>query len=241
VAPIGRMFEKAHRCRERAPLTLRSVRSLCALADDPHPRPLPARGRGARRCLAFELTQDPGSLLPCPRTRCYGPLDRRAPGPSPYEPPDGDRVRGQGWDRPAWTTARRPSAKRTCPNSSACTAALRPTRSRSAMTSRWFMVSNKPLSRHRANQRDTVVRGGRSRGRSRHATPPRSTEKIAFTISRNGHVLQLGELHADALDHTDKIAKHLRDGRWRRRTIIALTRASRGLDVTTRYALHLAL
>ena len=55
------------------------------------------------------------------------------------------------------------------------------------MTSRWFMVSNKPLSRHRANQRDTVVRGGRSRGRSRHATPPCSMEKIAFTISRNGH------------------------------------------------------
>ena len=53
--------------------------------------------------------------------------------------------------------------------------ASRPTRSRSAMTSRWFMVSNRPMSRHAANQRYTVVRGGNSCGSSRQGTPPRST------------------------------------------------------------------
>src|SRR5215204_4688701 len=41
--------------------------------------------------------------------------------------------------------------------------ASRPTRSRSAMTSRWFMLSNRPVSRHRANQQYTVVLGGHSR------------------------------------------------------------------------------
>ena len=53
--------------------------------------------------------------------------------------------------------------------------ASRPTRSRSAITSRWFMVSNKPVSRYRANQANTVLLGGKSIGNSRHATPSRST------------------------------------------------------------------
>ena len=49
------------------------------------------------------------------------------------------------------------------------------------------MLSNRPVSRHCENQRYTVVRGGRSLGSSRQATPPRSTSKIAFMISRSGH------------------------------------------------------
>jgi hypothetical protein len=45
--------------------------------------------------------------------------------------------------------------------------ASRPTRSRSAMTRGWLMVSNKPVSRHRLNRRKTVLLGGRSEGKSR--------------------------------------------------------------------------
>jgi hypothetical protein len=41
--------------------------------------------------------------------------------------------------------------------------ASRPTRTRSAMTSRWLMVSNRPVSRYRLNQRKTVLLGGRAR------------------------------------------------------------------------------
>jgi hypothetical protein len=51
--------------------------------------------------------------------------------------------------------------------------ASRPTRSRSAVTKAWLMVSNRPLSRQAANQRYTVGQGGRSVGISRQGMPPR--------------------------------------------------------------------
>ena len=43
-----------------------------------------------------------------------------------------------------------------------------------------------PLVRHAANHRQTKLFGGRSLSKSRQAKPPRSAEKIALTISRNG-------------------------------------------------------
>jgi hypothetical protein len=63
----------------------------------------------------------------------------------------------------------------------------RPLRSRSTIRSAWFSASNTPLSRHVANQRQAVLLGGRSLGRSRQATPPRITWKTASTISRKDH------------------------------------------------------
>src|SRR3954467_15958970 len=54
--------------------------------------------------------------------------------------------------------------------------ASRPTRSRSAVTKAWLMVSNRPLSRQAANQRYTVGQGGRSVGISRQGMPPRRIE-----------------------------------------------------------------
>jgi hypothetical protein len=41
--------------------------------------------------------------------------------------------------------------------------------------SRWLMVSNRPASRPRLNQRKTMLLGGRSVGNSRQAMPPRRT------------------------------------------------------------------
>src|SRR4051812_31133942 len=54
--------------------------------------------------------------------------------------------------------------------------ASRPTRSRSAMTRRWFMVSNKPVSRHCPNQRYTVVLGGKSLEQSPSPPAPQHVE-----------------------------------------------------------------
>jgi len=64
--------------------------------------------------------------------------------------------------------------------------ASRPTRSRSAMSKARLIFSNTPLSRHVENQRYTVRHGGKSLGKSRRAVPPRSTQKMALTISRGG-------------------------------------------------------
>ena len=53
--------------------------------------------------------------------------------------------------------------------------ASRPTCSRSATTREWLMAWNRPLSRYVANQRNTVLFGGRSLGSRRQAIPPRKT------------------------------------------------------------------
>jgi len=53
--------------------------------------------------------------------------------------------------------------------------ASRPTRSRSAITSAWFIRSKRPSSRQAANQRYTVPHGGKSFGSRRHGQPARMT------------------------------------------------------------------
>src|SRR4029077_12028472 len=53
--------------------------------------------------------------------------------------------------------------------------ASRPTRSRSAVTSAWFIRSKRPSSPQAANQRKIVAHGGKSFGSSRHGQPARMT------------------------------------------------------------------
>jgi hypothetical protein len=54
-------------------------------------------------------------------------------------------------------------------------------RSRSAVTSRWFRLANKPVSRHSANQRYTVVRGRELTGEKPpcNATPKSRVDDLA--------------------------------------------------------------
>ena len=58
------------------------------------------------------------------------------------------------------------------------------------------MAWKRPLSRHVANQRNTVLFGGRSLGSRRQAIPPRRTKKIALKTSRNDH--SRGRPHVEA-------------------------------------------
>ena len=56
-----------------------------------------------------------------------------------------------------------------------CRAGLAPARSRSRMTRWWLTTSHVPLSRSQANQRYTLLQGGKPLGIMRQVMPPRST------------------------------------------------------------------
>lgn len=63
--------------------------------------------------------------------------------------------------------------------------ASRPTRSRSTIVRAWARRSNTPVCERRKNQRCTVLHGGKSSGRCRHAHPVRSTYRMPSKTARS--------------------------------------------------------